>query len=243
MGGIFFTILTQPMYNALIWLYDVLPGNDLGVAIILLTIIIKLILWPFTGQSLKSQAAMQALQPKMEAVKEKFKGDKEALAKAMMELYKEEKVNPLSSCLPLLIQLPILLALYNVLRRSVTDPAMLQSLYGFVTAPEVVHPVFIGLVDLAGKSIPLAVLAGIIQYVQVRMIQVKTPPASVAKKEGARDEAMMASMTKSMTYTMPILTVVFGATLPSGVTLYWLVSNMVSVLQQWLVGRKRKAAG
>ena len=127
MGGIFFTLLTQPMYNALIWLYSVLPGNDLGVAIILLTVIIKLILWPFTGQSLKSQTAMQQLQPKIEEVKEKYKNDKEGQAKVMMALYKEEKVNPFSSCLPLLVQLPILLALYTVLRRSVTDPEMLQA--------------------------------------------------------------------------------------------------------------------
>ncbi|MEK7108437.1 MAG: YidC/Oxa1 family membrane protein insertase [Patescibacteria group bacterium] len=241
MGGIFFTLLTQPMYNALIWLYSVLPGNDLGVAIILLTVIIKLILWPFTGQSLKSQTAMQQLQPKIEEVKEKYKNDKEGQAKAMMALYKEEKVNPFSSCLPLLVQLPILLALYNVLRRSVTDPEMLQALYGFVPAPEAIHTVFIGLVDLATRSIPLAVLAGVVQYAQVKMIQVKTPAKGLAKKEGARDEAMMASMTKSMTYMMPILTVVFGMTLPSGVMLYWLVSGLVSVLQQWLVMRRRAA--
>lgn len=241
MGGFFFTILTQPMYNLLILLYEFIPGQDIGIAIILVTVLIKGVLWPFTGKSLKSQKVMQNIQPKVDALKEKYKDNKEEQAKAMMELYKEEKVNPFSSCLPLLIQLPILLALYNVLRRSLADPEMLSSLYSFVPVPEVIDMMFLGIVDLGAKSIPLAILAGIVQYFQAKMLQVNKPPKAVAGKEGAKDEGMAATMTKSMTYTMPIITVVFGASLPGGVTLYWLFSNLVSVLQQALIFRKNKA--
>lgn len=240
MGGIFFTLLTQPIYNALVFLYEVLPGGDLGVAIIVLTAIIKLILWPFTGKSLSSQKAMQALQPKVEEVKEKYKDDKERQAQELMALYKTEKVNPFSSCLPLLVQLPILLALFNVLRRSVSDPDMVQYLYSFVPQPDVLNAMFLGIVDLGARSIPLAILAGLVQYVQARMLQVNRPPKAVADKEPAKDEALAASMTKSMTYTMPLVTVVFGATLPGGVTLYWLTSNVVSVIQQYLIFKKNK---
>lgn len=240
MGGFFFMILTQPIYNALILLYEFLPGQDLGLAVILLTVLIKLVLWPFTGKSLRSQKAMQELQPKVEEVREKYKDNKEEQAKALMELYKSEQVNPFSSCLPLLIQLPVLLALYNVLRRSITDPEMLQSLYAFVPQPEILSNMFLGLIDLSERSIPLAILAGIVQYVQARQLQVNRPPKNVAKKEGARDEALAATMSKSMVYTMPLVTVVFGATLPGGVTLYWLTSNLVSVIQQFLVFRGMK---
>lgn len=236
--GIFFTVLTQPIYNALVLLYGVIPGQDLGLAIILLTVLIKVILWPFTGKSLKSQRAMQAMQPKVEALREKYKDDKELQAKKLMELYQSEKVNPLSSCLPLLVQLPILLALYNVLRQSIADPSMFQHLYAFVPQPEVINTMLLGLVDLGARSIPLAILAGIVQYVQARMLQQKQPPKNVADKDGAKDEALAATMSKSMVYTMPLVTVVFGASLPGGVTLYWLTSNLVSVIQQFLVFRR-----
>ena len=115
MTGLFYTILYQPLLNILVFFYNVIPGHDIGVAIILLTALIRLILWPLMGQSIKGQKAMQSLQPKIQALKEQYKDDKQKLAQATMELYKAEKINPLSSCLPLLIQMPILIALYRVL--------------------------------------------------------------------------------------------------------------------------------
>jgi len=230
--------MTQPMFNALIGIYNVVPG-DFGIAIVILTVLIKLILWPLTGKSLESQKAMQEIQPKLDELKVKFKDDKEGQAKATMALYKEEKVNPFSSCLPLIVQLPILLALFNVLRRGATDPELMASLYGFIQQPEIIHNVFIGLIDLSERSIPLAILAGIAQYVQAKMLESRRPPKDLAKKEGAKDEAMAATMAKSMTYTMPLITVVFGATLPGGVALYWFTSNVISVIQQYLVFHKK----
>ncbi|PIR47272.1 hypothetical protein COV06_04280 [Candidatus Uhrbacteria bacterium CG10_big_fil_rev_8_21_14_0_10_50_16] len=237
MGNLFFLILTQPIYNALVFLYEMIPGQDLGVAIVVLTVLIKLILWPFTGKSLSSQKAMQELQPKVEEVKEQYKDDKEGQAKALMELYKEEKVNPFSSCLPMVIQLPVLLALYSVLRQSITNPEFISNLYAFVPAPEVINSTLFGFMDLHARSIPLAILAGAVQYVQARQLQVNRPPKELAKKPGAKDESMTAAMSKSMLYTMPLVTIVFGASLPGGVTLYWLTSSVVSVIQQFYVFR------
>lgn len=242
-GGIFFLLLTQPMYNLLIVSYhglSLMGIADLGWAIIVLTVVVKLVLMPFTAKSIKAQKAMQALQPHLDEIKEKYKDKKEEQAKAMMAVYKEHNINPASSCLPLLIQMPILIALYNVLRRSVNDPESLAMLYSFVPAPEVINHMFLGIVDLGVRSIPLAILAAIIQYVQAKMLEAKRPPASIAKKEGAKDESMAVAMMKSMTYTMPIVTVIFGASLPGGVMLYWLVSNLVSVLQQWFLFRTPK---
>lgn len=242
-GGIFFVLLTQPMYNLLIAFYNGLAAMgimDLGLAIIAVTIVLKLVLLPFTAKSVVAQRDMQALQPEMDALKKKHKDNKEAQAKAMMELYKTHKINPMSSCLPILVQLPILIALYNVLQKSVTHPEALAMLYAFVPAPEVINTTLFSIVDLGARSIPLAVIAGAVQYVQAKMLQVRKPPSHVGASEGSRDESMAAAMSKSMVYTMPLMTVIFGATLPGGVTLYWLVSGVVSVLQQVVLFRAPK---
>lgn len=237
----FQTLLIEPIFNLLVFLYDVIPGSDMGFAIIVLTVIIKLILWPLMNSSLKSQKALQEIQPKIEELKTKYKDDKEAQAKAMMELYKEEKVNPLSSCLPLLIQFPILIALYRVLLQGF-DPAALDMLYGFVSNPGVINKLFFGFLDLSVPSIWLAVIAGAFQFVQTRMLISKKPPKIVAAKEGAKDESMLASMNKSMMYFMPAVTVLIGASLPGGLALYWVTVTVVSIVQQWVVlGGKKKS--
>lgn len=224
-------LLYQPIWNALVWFYNIIPGQDIGLAIIAITILLKIILFPFTLQGLRSQKALQALQPKIEEIKKKYKGQKEVLAKEMMELYKREKVSPLSSCLPLLIQLPILIALYQVLRAGLGEPPV-ELLYPFVQDPNGINPMFLGFVDLAKVSIPLAVMAGAVQFVQTRMLQVKRPPKEVRGSEGAKDETIMTTMNKQMMYVMPVITVVIGASLPGGVMLYWLVTSLLTVAQQ-----------
>ncbi len=237
---IFHEILYKPLFNLLIWLYDVIPGADMGFAIIALTVVVKLVLWPLTHASLKSQKAMQELQPKLDALKVQYKDDKEKLAKAMMELYTAEKVSPLSSCLPILVQLPILLALYQVLRAGLNADS-LKDLYAFIPNPGGINDVFIGLVNLAEPNIILAGLAGALQFVQTKMLLMKRPPKDLRKQEGVRDEAMLTSMNQSMTYFMPVITVVIGASLPGGLTLYWVAVNAISILQQLFVFSKKKA--
>ena len=233
----FNTILVQPLFNLLIFFYNLVPGNDLGVAIILLTLVIKLLLYPLSRQSIKSQKALQELQPKMEALKKQYKNDKEKLAKEMMALYKTEKVNPLSSCLPLLIQLPFLIAVFHVFRTGV-DSASLGMLYSFVPNPGSLNPVSFGIINLAQPNLILAILTGAAQYWQSKMLITKRPP----KVPGAKDEDMMALMNKQMVYFMPIITVVIGAGLPAGLILYWLVMTILTALQQQLMFKKKKAA-
>ena len=237
MGEFFHTILYVPIFNLLVFFYEILPGADIGFAIIALTVLIKLILWPFMSKSLKSQKALQELQPKIEELKAKHGADKEALAKGMMELYQKEKVNPLASCLPLLVQLPILIALYQVLLGGFAADTLTQ-LYSFVTNPGSINHVFLGVIDLSVSSLYLAVLAGYFQFFQTRMLMAKQPPKQVAGKKGAFDETMLASMNKSMLMFMPAITVIIGATLPAGLTLYWVTVNIVSILQQQFVFSK-----
>lgn len=237
MGNLFHTVLYEPIFNLLVFLYGVLPGADIGFAIIVLTILIKLFLWPFMSKSLKAQKALQELQPKIEELKEKHADDREALAKEMMELYQAEKVNPLSSCLPILIQLPILIALYRVLLAGF-GPETLENLYAFVANPGSINYVFLNAIDLSVPSIYLAVLAGYFQFMQTRMLMQRRPPKQVRGKKGAKDESMMASMNKSMMYFMPAITVVIGSSLPAGLTVYWVTVNIVSILQQQFVFSK-----
>ncbi len=238
--NIFHTYLFQPIFNLLVFLYNVIPGGDMGFAIIALTILIKALLWPLMSKSLKSQKALQDLQPKVEELKVKYKDEKDVLAKEMMKLYQEEKVNPLSSCLPVIVQLPILLALYRVLLKGF-DPSTLDQLYTFVYNPGVINHFFLGFVDLSENNIYLAVIAGIFQFFQTKMLMHNKVPKEVEGKKGSKDESMMASMNKSMLYFMPVITVVIGATLPGGLTLYWVTVNLVSIIQQkYIFSQKNK---
>jgi YidC/Oxa1 family membrane protein insertase len=235
----FHTFLYQPLFNLLIWLYDAIPGQDLGFAIIGISLVIRLALWPLSRSSIKSQKALQDLQPKLDVLKEQYKDDKEGLAKAMMNLYKEEKVNPMSSCLPLLIQLPILFALYQVLRDGMNMDSLVN-LYPFVPRPESINLNFLGFINLAEANLVMAVIAGILQFVQTKMLMMKRPPKKVRSTPGAKDEDMMAQMNQTMMYFMPVMTVVIGASLPGGLTLYWIIMNVFAIIQQALAFRKKK---
>lgn len=235
----FHTILYQPILNLLVFFYNIIPGHDIGLAIIAITIIIKLILYPLSLQSLRSQKALQEIQPKLEALKKKYAQSKEKMARAMMELYKENKVNPMSSCLPLIIQLPILIAVFQVFRTGLTAEHL--ELYSFIHNPGMLNPVCFSILNLAKPSIPLAVITGILQYFQTKMLTAKKPPQQVAKSPGAKDESMMTIMNKQMQFMMPILTVVIGMTLPSGLMLYWLVSLLLTLVEQFYSFRKPKS--
>ncbi|HCC23868.1 TPA: hypothetical protein DF272_06870 [Candidatus Falkowbacteria bacterium] len=233
------TILYNPIYNLLVFLYDTIPGNDIGVAIILLTIIIKVVLLPLSWQSIKAQKSLQDLQPKIDELKTKLKDQKEKLAQEMMKLYSANKVNPFSSCLPLLLQFPFLIAVYQVFRSGLTNNQF-DLLYPFVANPGTINSVSFGIMDLAVPSIVLAVLAGAGQYVQTKMLMTKKAPKTVAA--GAKDENLMAEMNKSMTYFMPLVTIVIGTQLPAGLTLYWIITTVLTILQQkFLIKRNQPA--
>lgn len=228
MAQFFNTIFYHPIYNLLIFLYTTVPGRDLGIAIILLTIIVKLVLWPLSTKALRSQKALSEIQPKLEALKKEYGDRQEELAKAMMALYSKEKVSPFSSCLPILIQLPVFIALYHALSQGLKSSGF-EVLYPFVTNPGTITPTFLGFMDLAAPSIALAVLAGITQYFQAKMMITRQQPK---KTPGAADEQMLATMNKQMLYMMPVLTVVLGWKLPAGLSLYWLMTNALTIAQQ-----------
>ncbi len=236
--------IQNPILNLLIWLYNVIPGNDIGIAIIVLTVIVKLVLWPFTAAQIRQQRMLQDIQPKIDEIRKRLKSDKDAQAKELMQLYKSEKVNPASSCLPLLIQLPVFIGLFEALRVGLAAHG-LQALYPFIAQPASINHMFLGFVDLSKPNYTLAVLAGGIQFWQSWQIMrrpalIKHPPTEVKEAKGAKDEDMAAIMNKQMMYIMPIVTVFIGISLSGGLTLYWLTMSFLTVGQQALFLRKPK---
>lgn len=246
MGNLFNLVLFEPMFNAVVFIYRYIP--DMGAAIIILTIIIRFVLYLPSRSSIRSQKTLQETQPKLKAIQEKYKNNKEELGRQLMRFYKENKVNPLSSCLPLLIQLPILIALYQAfLAVSQTDPSthilvakQLEHLYGSLKdlfSTMAINPISFGFIDISkNHNIILAVMAGAAQFWQSRMLMAKQPP----KIPGAKDESIAAGVNKQMMYMMPLLTVLFGYQFPAGLTIYWLVSTLFSVAQQYYIFKKDK---
>jgi YidC/Oxa1 family membrane protein insertase len=239
MLALFHTILYQPIFNLFVFLYNVLPGHDVGLVIVAITVLVRLVLYPLTSSSVKSQRSLQDLQPKMTAIKLQYADDKQKQTQAIMEMYKNNKVNPLASCLPMLIQLPILIALYAVLRDGLNSKNLADSLYSFVSNPGTINQISLGLFNLAKPNYVLAVLAGLAQFWQAKTLSRKTPPAQAGA--GAKDEAMMSMMNKQMLYFMPVMTVLIGLRLPAGLTLYWFFGTVLMALQQmWLFKGKNK---
>ncbi|PIZ93849.1 MAG: hypothetical protein CO029_03520 [Candidatus Magasanikbacteria bacterium CG_4_9_14_0_2_um_filter_41_10] len=233
MTAFFTTILYQPIFNLFVWLYDFIP--DMGIIIFIVTVAIKLALHPLTTKSIKAQKDLQEMQPKLEALKKEFKGDQQRIAQETMKLYSEHKVNPLGSCLPMLIQLPVFFALYYVLR-GLFGEIRFDLLYSFVSRPENISPISLGIFDLSQKSIVLAVLAAGTQFFQARMMQSRKPPKEVG--EGGKDESMTSMMNKQMLYFLPIMTLMIGMSFPGGLTLYWFLSTLFMLLQQVWIFKK-----
>ncbi len=238
MSQIFNVVFYQPILNLLVFLYNIVPAHDIGLAIIIMTVIIKLILLPLSKQSIKSQKSLQELQPKIDEIKKKYADNKEEQGRAMMQLYKQEKVNPFSSCLPLLIQLPFLWAVFMVFRAGLSGKS-LNLVYSFIHQPEVINTISLGFIDLAKPNVVLAVLAGLAQFWQAKMMTTKRPEV---RGNGAKDEDMMAIMNKQMLYLMPALTVFIGLSFPGGLALYWLVTTLLTAFQQLYLFKQKDAS-
>jgi len=227
----FNTILYQPLFNALVFLYEYLPGHDFGVAVIVLTVIIRLILYPLMIKSIRSQKILSELQPKIQEIQQKYKNDKEKQTKEMMALYQKEKINPFGGCLPLLVQLPILIALYRVFWKGL-QPGAMSLLYSFVPNPGAIDPTFLGIINLGQGNVALAIVAGITQFIQSKMLM----PKNKKKEQGRGQRGQFSEMMqKQMLYFFPIFTVLILLRLPSAIAVYWIVTALFSIGQQYLV--------
>lgn len=239
--GLFHEFIYQPLYNILIFLYNIVPGGDFGIAIILITILLRTILVPVYKKQIESQQKLQILQPKIKELQEKHKHDKERQTKELMELYKEHKTNPFSGCLPLIIQLVFLIAIYRILM-NISSSGLVASpeeLYSFISNPGSINQFFLFIVDLTKPSIVIAFLAATAQYFQTKMLMSNQPQKEKKSSGGEPDFAQI--MSKQMLYLGPVLTLIIGIKFPAGLSLYWLTSTLFMLAQQIMLSKKEKA--
>jgi YidC/Oxa1 family membrane protein insertase len=236
MINFFHTFLYTPIYNLLILLVDNVPGADIGIAVVLVTIIVRLIISPLSFAAQKTARSMKQVEPEMKEIKKKFADNKEQQAREMMGLYKKYGINPFASILTVLIQLPIIISLYWVFyNKSLlnVDPALL---YSFVPVPATISPLFLGFFAVAGASVTLALLAAVTQY----FLALYAIPAPPSKKDDASMQADISrAMTLQMRYVFPLL--MAGIAYTSGaIAIYFITSNLFGILQEFFVRRSMK---
>lgn len=232
----FQTIFVEPLHNALVFLVNIMPGGDVGFSIIILTIIVKFILSPLHKKSIKSQFELKKLEPKINEIKKNFP-DKQEQAKKTFELYKEHKISPFSGCLPVLIQLPIILALYRLFLGGFNIDA--HQLYSFVSRPEVFNMDFLGFVSLSEKNIIFAIIAGLTQFLQARF-----SASRITNNLDSNDNSMQANMSrmmsKQMQYVLPVFVAVVSYQISAAIALYWSVNNIFTTVQEILIYKNLK---
>ena len=238
MSTIFNEALYRPIFNFLVFIYNLIPGSDFGLAIIVLTLLVRLIFMPLSVKALRSQKLMARLQPKIKELQMKYKDDKAAQAQAVMALYKENKVNPASGCLPLIIQLPVLFALYRAFANGF-KPESLGLLYGFIKNPDTINSISFGFFDLSKNSPALAVISGAFQFFHSKLSFAKQgQTADSGSKEALKDSFGMGAMNKQMLYFFPIIIIIIGWKLPAGLVLYWAVTTLFSMFEQLYINKK-----
>lgn len=230
MAYLYKVIFYQPILNALVFFYDTIALRDFGLAIIFTTLLVRIILFPLFHKGSHQQMVMQRLQPKIKKIQELHKDDKEKQSKALMDLYKEHGVNPFASLLLLVIQLPILIALYQIVRSSLGADTLNQ-LYSFVATPSVINATFLGLINLADKNLILVVFAAIAQYFQAKLAIYRLP---------GEEPSQAQKMANQMAFIGPFITIAIFYNFPAAVGLFWLVSSIFSVAQQLIINKKLK---
>lgn len=225
----FFKItLYNPLFNLLILIVALLPGHQVGWAIIILTLLIRILLLPVTIHTARVQVRMRALQPKIDELRKKHKGDRNLQAQATMALYKEEGVSPFSSCLPLIVQLVVLLVLYYVFRDGLST-AHFNNLYSFTPRPDSINTSFFGL-DLAKPDVLiLPLIAGLAQFWQTKITFIPS----------MNPDDPTAAFSKQMVYIAPLMTFIFARGFPAALPLYWTVTSLFTVAQQEYVLKRQ----
>ncbi len=246
------TVIFLPLYNGLIGIMDLLPWADVGVAVIIFTVIVKLVLFPLSKSSLLTQVRMKEIEPEANKIKAEYANDRQTQTLKVMALYKERGIKPFSGVLLLLIQLPILLALISVFYKIIPSIHP-EFLYSFVSAPDITNKIeFLGLIDLTQKSLILSLITGIVQFFQLHYSLAAHKPAGVQVKannsnvKGALNPDMMASMTKQMKIFLPILAFastywLIPAQFPqaaSVIAIYWTVSTLFTLGQELYIRKK-----
>lgn len=214
----FHLFVYQPLLKFLIFIYKILPVQDFGLAVILFTILIRLLLLPSTLHSLRAQKKLAELQPEIEKIQKKYQNNKEQQAQELFKLYRKQKINPLSGILSLLIQVPILIGLYRVFLNGFQDFDYL----------------FLNRFDLSQPSLILAFITGITQYFQGKY----TIAGTKEKPLSGKNTDFQKILKKQIVYFLPFFTFLILLKLPSVLALYFLTSNIFTIFQQYFILKK-----
>ncbi len=229
-SSFFHSAFYQPLYNGLILLIDIMPWFDAGVIIILFTIIIKLALFPLSRKAVLAQAELKAIEPEINEIKEKTK-DKQKQSERIIALYKEKKINPFVSIFLVLIQFPIIFALYFIFAQSGLPTINTEILYNFIHIPTTLNTVFLGIFDVTKKSLFLAIAVGLSSFFQMRFSLPKVAPNS---------NELVKSMNLQMRYVMPVMIGFFAYQISSAISLYWITSNLFAIGQEVVLKRPKQ---
>lgn len=223
-------VFYQPLYNGLIYLMDTLPFFDAGVIVILFTILVKLILFPLSIKATRAQIEMKEIEGDLKKIKEQYP-DKQVQTQKTIDLYKEKNINPFAGFFVLLLQLPIIIALYRIFLKSGLPVINTALLYPFVSAPLFIHMNFLGLIDIAGKSILLAVIAGVSTYFQISFAAPVQQQTNSNEKPSMQDDVMKMMQTQ-MKYGFPVLVTFISWSVSAAVSIYWITSNLFTIGQE-----------
>ncbi len=234
-GNLFHIIFYQPLYNAFVFLVGVLPFHDAGIAVIVLTLVVRTILFPLSHRSIITQRRMRELEPDLKKIKEEFKKDSQEQTKRTMALYKAHGISPFSGFWMLIIQLPILIALYKLFSSGINFDA--GNLYSFISMPSVIKTQFLGLIDIYKSNYILAALAGLTQFIQMQLAMPKI------KKSAAGDsfqDNLGRSMSVQAKYIMPVFIFFIALRFSSGIALYWTAMNVFAIVHEAIVANRAK---
>lgn len=233
----FETYLIKPLYNGFVYLIGVMPGGDVGFAIIALTLIVRLVFYPAFAASIRTQIGMQAVQPELDLINKKYKDNTEERARQTLALYKEKNIRPFAGILALLVQLPVFIALYFALFKEGLPNIAVNFLYPFVAVPQTVNVHFLGIVDLtAAHNIVLSIIVAGLQYLVAYITMARSKPALDAMpKERQVAHKMQQNM---MLYMLPTVIAFVAYTLPAAVGLYFAATNIISIGQELLMRRQ-----
>lgn len=236
MLSIYRNFIFEPLYNLLVLLFDLIPWADAGIIVILLTVIVRLLLFPLSRKAVRTQMKMQEIAPLTKEINEKYKNSPEEKARKTLELYRQHKLNPFSSIFVILLQLPILLALYQIFLHAGFPQVDLSILYSFIPAPDAIETTFLGSIDITSKSATLAFLAAVTTYFQFKVSLAKQKPSA----GDSFGDNLARSMQVQMKYFFPIIVFFISYSISGVIALYWLTTNLFTIVQELVIRRKLK---
>lgn len=231
-SSLFHGLFYDPLYNLLVFIIQHIPGGDVGLATIIVTCIVKIVLFPLSKQATKTQLKMKVLEPELAKIKEQYGSNREEFGRKTLEFYRNNQLNPFASFFLILLQLPVIIALAYIFISGGLPEIKTDILYSFIQVPAIITTLFLGIIDVGGRSVLLSIFAGLAQFVQIRLsVPAYTPPSNPSKNPSFSDD-LAKSMNVQMRYVMPIIMFFVCLSVSGAVALYWITGSLFTIGQE-----------